>query len=147
MTGLSPSNEQHMCSRRLNLFQTRLLLTKHFHPHLNLSVSLLSASSLMGAHVCCVWSNVHTILCVSERWCMRMTYIQYVHKSYWYFLPFLLRSVSSLSSSYLLYLSSCLPFLHSSCWEADKYTKCFFKQWPWYEAEGLKMNQKNQVYR
>ena len=45
-TGLSSSNEKHVCSRRLNLLQAHLLLAKHFHPHLNLSVSFLSASSV-----------------------------------------------------------------------------------------------------
>lgn len=64
-TGLSSSNEKHMCSRRLNLLQAHLLLAKHFHPQLNISVSFLSASSLS---MCVAWMNVRNVcVCVCER--------------------------------------------------------------------------------
>lgn len=68
-----------MCSRRRDLFQAHLLLAKHFHPHLNLSVSSLSASSLS---MCVAYNAV--CLCVWE-WFIIMTYMQYICESFWYF--------------------------------------------------------------
>lgn len=73
-TGLSCSNEKHMCSSRLNLLQAHLLLAKHFHLHLNQSVSFLSVSSVS---MCVGWINVLAKCCVWEWWCIRMTYTVY----------------------------------------------------------------------
>lgn len=51
-TGLSSSNEKHMCSSRRDLLQAHLLLAKHFYPHLNLSVSSLSAGCASCKWMC-----------------------------------------------------------------------------------------------
>lgn len=95
-TGLSSSNERHMCSRRLNLLRAHLLLAKHFHPLLNISVSFLWAGPLS---MCAAWMNVHNV-------CFWV--LVYAGKSV-FFLYSLLHPVSSLSSPYPLYLSISLP--------------------------------------
>ena len=114
-TGLSSSNEKHVCSRRLNLLQAHLLLAKHFHPHLNLSVSFLSASSVsmcvLPEWMCvcvCVWVCVR--VCVSECW-YDIYSTRYAPKSYRPFLFSLPHPVSSLSSPYPFCLSISLLIL------------------------------------
>lgn len=72
-TGRSSSNERHMCSRRLNLLRAHLLLAKHFHPLLNISISFLWAGSLS---MCAAWMNVHNL-------CFWM--LVYAGKSYVFF--------------------------------------------------------------
>lgn len=61
-----------MCSRRLNLLRAHLLLAKHFNPHLNLSVSFLSQSSL---GMCAMQMNAHIILCAAVRGGVRVWHI------------------------------------------------------------------------
>lgn len=128
-TGLSCSNEKHMCSSRLNLLQAHLLLAKHFHLHLNQSVSFLSVSSVS---MCVGWINVLAKCCVWEWWCIRMTYTVYGMFAR-VICPFRSPCLTPYSSLSILSFHFS-AFLHFSCCEADKYTLCFFKQWPpWYE--------------
>lgn len=130
-TGLSSSNEKHVCSRRLNLLQAHLLLAKHFHPHLNLSVSFLSASSVsMCALPEWMCERVCMCVCVSERW-YDIYSTWYVLKSYRPFPFSLLHPVSFLSSPYPFCLS--ISLCASSNGDPDV------------NRRSLKMEQKNQV--
>lgn len=116
-TGLSSSNKKHMCSTRRDLFQAHLLLAKHFHPHLNLSVSSLSAK-LSLQHVRCIQC------CMFVCWAV-YNYDTYTMRMRGLFGIFRLPRFRTVSP-----LSSFLPFLISSCCKAGEYTLFFFKQWP-----------------
>lgn len=69
-TGLLSGNEKHMCSRRPKLLQSHLLLAKHFHPLLNISVHFLSACSPSLCAVRMIVYNVWVLMCSLHHPCL-----------------------------------------------------------------------------
>lgn len=118
-----------MCSSRLNLLRAHLLLAKHFNPHLNLSVSFLSQSSL---GMCAMRMNAHIILCAAVRGGVRVWHIYGL--SAWVIVLSVLLALACLSS--VLPVSTArFNFSAFPAFEEDKFTWCVFKQWPRYEPE------------